>query len=78
MAMDNRPVAIDIILDGKRFGARSWHHVPRVGDTIMLRNGEIFATVRRVVWAEDDERGSIHDCLAQLICDTTKDIEAKP
>ena len=70
--MDRKSVAIDIILDGQRYAYRTWSHVPRVGDVIQLRGGEVHLEVVRVVWADDDARD--HDCWVQLLCTTAKNI----
>ena len=73
----SKPVTIDIILDGKLFGHRTWFNVPRVGDTLMLQGGKL-ATVRRAVWAEAGNDSHYYDCWVQLICDPAKDIKATP
>ena len=45
---------IDIRLDGKKFAMRNtWALIPRVGDTVILKNGAVWATVTRVVWSDD-------------------------
>jgi hypothetical protein len=45
---------IDILLDGRNFAIRNtWALIPRVGDTVLLKNGEVFAEVTRVVWSDD-------------------------
>jgi xanthine/CO dehydrogenase XdhC/CoxF family maturation factor len=72
--MDRQSVAIDIIRDGKRYAYRTWSHVPRVGDVIQLDGGKVHVEVERVVWADDDQR--IHNCWAQLLCKTVKNIRA--
>lgn len=62
---------IDIILDGKIFGQRNWEIIPRAGDTILLKDGEIYATVKQVVWG-DDSRAAPHERQwVQIVC--TKD-----
>lgn len=73
--MERNSVAIDIFRDGKRYAYRNWSHVPRVGDTIQLEGGKTFVEVVRVVWADDDAKD--HNCWAQLLCKTVKNIKAK-
>ena len=46
--------AVDIYLDGKKFAFRTWEIIPRVGDILLLRNGEIFAEVTCVFWGDDN------------------------
>jgi hypothetical protein len=66
---------IDILLDGKRVDSLNhWSWIPRVGDTVMLKNGEVFSDVVRVVWADDSALAhskTMHRQWVQLVCETT-------
>jgi hypothetical protein len=67
--------AIDIILDGKRFAFRTWPIIPRVGDNILLRDGEISAVITRVVWGDDSSyHGPGERQWIQLVCKTIESI----
>lgn len=46
---------INIMLDGKYFAHRSWLHVPRVGDEIMLGKPKKAYVVKRVVWGVEGD-----------------------
>lgn len=63
-------IDIQIFLDGKMYAARMWPAVPRVGDDIglALKDGEIVAKVKRVVWLRD--RRSLDRCAVDLYCET--------
>jgi hypothetical protein len=65
---------IDIVLDGQLFAMRdNWALIPRVGDTVILKNGEIFAEIKRVVWGEDTPFSSASGNprqWVQLVCET--------
>lgn len=61
---------VDIILDGKKFAMRNWGIIPRVGDTVILKDGEIFAEVSRVVWGDDSACRHKERQWVQLVCKT--------
>lgn len=64
---------IDILLDGNKFAMRNtWALVPRVGDTVILKNGEVFAEVTRVVWGDDSAAtgAGLERQWVQLLCKT--------
>lgn len=44
---------IDFILDGELFSSRPWKIVPRVGEIVLLKNGEVWTEVTQVVWGDD-------------------------
>lgn len=45
---------IDIFLDGEKFDLRNnWTFIPRVGDTVLLKNGKILAEVAKIIWGEE-------------------------
>ena len=59
---------VDFILDGELYAQRRWKTIPRVGETILLKNGEIFAEVRHVVWG--DETPELKRQWIQILCKT--------
>jgi len=65
---------VDIILDGKKFAMRNWAVIPRVGDHILLRNGEISALVESVVWGDDSQVRHVERQWIQLLCKTVESI----
>ena len=70
---------IDILLDGKKFAMRNtWALIPRVGDTVILKNGGVFAEVTRVVWGDDSAAtgGGLERQWVQLLCKTLPKDEA--
>lgn len=71
---------IDIYLDGKRFAMRTtWHHVPRVGDTLLLRDGEVWGEVVTVIWGDDTARDSAHleRQWVQILCMSVEPVGGK-
>ena len=66
---------IDILLDGKKFAMRNtWALIPRVGDTVILKNGEVFAKVTRVYWSDDSSANAagLERQWVQLVCKTVE------
>ena len=67
---------LDFLLDGKKYAMRTWDQIPRVGDTVIFKDGEVWAEVTRVIWAEDSAARSagIQDRQwAQIICKSVQD-----
>ena len=71
--MSDKPVTIDIIVDGKPYGLKSWHHVPRKGDRIILANKKV-AKVGQVYWADAGRESIAYDCWVQLVCTIIGDV----
>lgn len=44
---------IEFIVDGKLFAQRNWRLIPRVGEIVLLRNGEVWVEVIQVYWGDD-------------------------
>lgn len=66
-----RPPLIDFLVEGKRFAVVSdWLHVPRVGEFVLIRDGEICLEVVRVVWSEDSSAraAGLERQWVQLVC----------
>ena len=66
---------IYILLDGKKFAMRNtWALIPRVGDTVILKNGEVFAKVTRVYWSDDSSANAagLERQWVQLVCKTVE------
>ena len=64
---------IDFILDGRPFAMRNtWDAIPRVGDTVIFKNGEVWADVVRVIWGDDSAASSvsIKRQWVQILCKT--------
>lgn len=62
---------VDIILDGERYAARNWTIIPRVGEIVILKGGEVWAEVTQVVWGDDSAAGQFSNRQwIQLICKT--------
>lgn len=66
--------AVDIILDGKKFAFRNWTIIPRVGDHVLLKNGEISALVESVIWGDDSACRHTERQWIQLVCKTAESI----
>jgi hypothetical protein len=67
---------IDFIVDGKQFAMRNnWDVVPRVGDTVILKGGEVWVEVTRAIWSDDSqaEAALLDRQWVQLICKTITD-----
>lgn len=63
-----RPI-VDFILDGKLFASRDWDIIPRKGEIVLLRNGEIFAEVLQVIWGDDSATPrSLKRQWIQIVC----------
>lgn len=63
---------IDFIVDGQKFAMRnSWDTIPRVGDTVILKGGEVWVEVTRVIWS--DYSAAIERQWVQLLCKTIAD-----
>jgi len=68
------PPMIDFIVDGKRFAARNWELIPRVGDTVILGNGKVWVEVTMVIWADDSAApSSFERQWVQILCKTIDD-----
>ena len=64
---------IDILLDGKKFAIRNtWTLIPRVGDALLLKNGEVLAEVTGVIWSDDSAANAagLERQWVQLLCKT--------
>lgn len=62
---------VDIILDGKIFGMRTWTIIPRIGEIVLLKNGEVWAKVKQVVWGNDSKAPpGVERQWIQLLCET--------
>jgi hypothetical protein len=61
---------IDISVDGQLFARRFWALIPRVGDVVMLRQGEIAVRVACVVWSEDVPPAPLNSQVVNLFCKT--------
>ena len=60
---------VEFIMDGKLFASRSWIIIPRIGEIVLLRNGEIFAEVQNVFWGDDSASpSSMKRQWVQIIC----------
>lgn len=71
---------IDFILDGKLFAMRNtWDSIPRVGDTVIFKNGEVWADVVRVIWGDDSaaSSASIERQWVQILCKTVENPNIK-
>ena len=66
--MNINPHTIDLIVDGKRFGMRTWANVPRKGDLILVSDGTETVQVTAVVWADSGAARDIYDSWVQLVC----------
>lgn len=66
------PPTIDILLDGTLYAARTWAHIPRVGDTLILKRGEVWAEVEKVVWSDDTACHHVERQWIQLVCKTVE------
>jgi len=67
---------IDFVVDGKQFAMRNtWDIVPRVGDTVILKGGEVWVEVTRVIWGDDSqaEAARLDRQWVQLLCKTIPD-----
>lgn len=67
---------IDIIVDGELFAMRnSWDAVPRVGDTVILKGGEVWVEVTRVIFSDDSAAAyaGLDRQWVQLLCKTIQD-----
>lgn len=63
--------AVDIYLDGEKFAFRTWEIIPRKGDMVILKGGEIFAEVTGVFWGDDSSyHGPGERQWVQLTCRT--------
>lgn len=72
---DIAPV-VDIILDGKPYAQRNWRILPRVGDFLLLKNGEVKAKVELVVWSDDTAYRPLGDRQwVQIACKTVESID---
>jgi hypothetical protein len=70
---------IDIVLDGSRFASRTtWTLIPRVGEVILLKNGEVWAKVTQVVWGDDSAASAagLERQWIQVLCKTIDPSEA--
>lgn len=73
-----KAVTIDLIVDGKRLGMRQWHHVPRVGDMILIMpDNSKTVSVDAVIWSEAGDDRDIYDCWVQLICTEIEHVVGK-
>jgi hypothetical protein len=64
---------IDIILDGAPFTSLfSWTLIPRAGEIVLLRNGDVWAKVTQVVWGDDSAAKSsgLDRQWIQILCKT--------
>jgi hypothetical protein len=62
---------VEFILDGKLFAARTWQVIPRVGEVVLLKNGEVWAEVTQVVWGDDSKVPiGIERQWVQILCKT--------
>ena len=67
---------IYFVVDGKKFAMRnSWDVVPRVGDTVILKGGEVWVEVTRVIWSDDTAAASaaLERQWVQLLCKSIPD-----
>lgn len=62
---------VDILVDGKPYAIRNWREIPRVGDIINLKNGEVWGKVHAVVWSDDTACHHTERQWIQLLCTTT-------
>ena len=55
--------AIHFFVDGREYAYRSWSFIPRVGDEVMLGEGDRRKAyvVKRVVWGNDAPDASRHE-----------------
>lgn len=60
---------VDFILDGELFASRLWKMIPRVGEIILLKNGDVWAEVTQVIWGDDSKsRSSMNRQWIQVVC----------
>lgn len=60
---------IDFIVDGKRFATRNWGSIPRVGDIVIWKGGEVWVEVTKVIWSDDSAMpASIDRPWVQISC----------
>ena len=71
---EQRSVGITFHLDGQRYAYRGWHHVPRVGEEVVLRyeDGWHAFTVCRVQWSTEGE-GAFERQLAHIVIEHSED-----
>lgn len=63
---------IDIILDGELFACREWEIIPRVGELVLLKKGDVWARVEQVLWGDDSAApSSINRQWIHLVCKKT-------
>lgn len=75
--MSDKPHTIDLIVDGKLIGSRTWRNVPRVGDLILIYDNNSTCEVKSVIWSEPGRDAIIYDAWIQLICKTVEHVVAK-
>jgi hypothetical protein len=73
-----KPATIDLIVDGHRFGTRTWRSIPRVGDLILVAENTRTVRVKSVIWSETGLDAHYYDCWIQLICSSVKHVVKAP
>lgn len=63
-------ILIEIIIDNRVYGEKTWPVVPHVGDKILLNNKKV-CRVNEAVYS-DDAKGQ-YDCWVQLFAEFTED-----
>lgn len=62
---------VEFILDGKLFAERNWAIIPRTGEIVLLKKGEVWAEVTQVIWGDDSTvLSGIKRQWVQVMCKT--------
>lgn len=74
---DPRLIEIEVLLDNKPFATRYWSAVPRIGESITLRdpatNTQFLARVKDIQWNEHARAlNAIAQQLVHLSCETNR------
>lgn len=63
---------IEVLIDGRVFAQRNWDDIPRVGDTLILKDGEVWVTVNGCYWSNDSQVKHEDRLWIQLDCTLVK------
>ena len=70
--MLNTKIELSIILDGEPFAIRFWTAVPRIGDSICLKDGTVKARIMECCWGTSSDSEKSIALRVSLVCETIK------